>query len=483
MKQKQQSEIKIIGEDRVQPHDINTEHVVLATLMRYNEKYMEYSEKLNEDLFFYPYEKNIFKSIAGVIGGDGITDINSLCMYGKVHSLVFAVLDAYKEQTEQINRQALLSLFPLASPTTFEQDIKRLSYLARQRKGWRLLQIAANNILDPTLNIEEEVSKCIEGLSELHNDESDVISTIGDAIEELTGIVNDNTEGRKISLTTGFKIFDEHFLLRPSTMTVIAAFSGVGKSALAMNITKAIAAQGEPCAYYSLEMGKSELAARVISRDAFMPSSIIMNKKLNAWQMRDFEVAVGKNKALPIYIDERSTVNFDATCASIRTMKKKYGIKLAVIDYLQIYSQTSDNDESSLGYMARMAKNIAKECEIAVILLSQLNRSGSHPNIMMLRGSGQISESADNVVLIDRPEAYKDGKVISYDGDFSDQPINGTALLMLQKVRGDSTDSRIVGFKGEYTQFYELDDDMSFEKPVPQDQQIFLSEDSSATPF
>ena len=266
-------------------------------------------------------------------------------------------------------------------------------------------------------------------------------------------------------------------------MTVIAAFSGCGKSALAMNISKNVASNGDPVAYYSLEMGKAELAARAISREAFMPSSIIMNKKLTAWQMRDFEISAKKNKSLPIYIDERSTVNFDSTCASILTLKKTKGIKLAVIDYLQIYSQVSDNDESNLGYIARMAKNIAKECEIAVILLSQLNRSGNHPNIMMLRGSGQISESADNVVIIDRPEAYKDGKVTSYEGEFSDKPITGTALFMLQKVRGDSTDARLVGFKGEYTQFYELDDDMPFDKPQPSEQEMFEQKETNDAPF
>ena len=138
-------------------------------------------------------------------------------------------------------------------------------------------------------------------------------------------------------------------------------------------------------------------------------------------------------------------------------MVKSKGVKLAVIDYLQIYTQTSDSAEASLAYMARAAKNIAKEIAIPVILLSQLNRSAAHPSIKMLRGSGQIEESADNIVLIDRPEAYPDNN-LKYEGEFADASTHGTAKLILAKGRGVGTGCRLVGFEGRYTQFYELSD-------------------------
>ena len=262
--------------------------------------------------------------------------------------------------------------------------------------------------------------------------------------------------GNRTCLTTGFSLFDDYFLLRPTTLTVIAAFTSVGKSALAMNISKNVAMHGYGVAYYSLEMGKAELASRGISKDVGVPASIIVNRKLTEQQMMRFREAVESCSGLPIFIDERSTVSFDRTVRSIRTMVKTKGIKLAVIDYLQIYTQVSDNAEASLAYMARAAKNIAKECGIAVILLSQLNRSGSHPSIKMLRGSGQIEESADNIVLIDRPEAYPDNSVKKYEGEFENEPVEGTAKFMLVKGRGVGTGCSLVGFDGRYTQFYEL---------------------------
>jgi replicative DNA helicase len=106
--------------------------------------------------------------------------------------------------------------------------------------------------------------------------------------------------------------------------------------------------------------------------------------------------------------------------------------------------------------MARACKNIAKETGIAVVALSQLSRGADHASLRMLRGSGQIEESADNLVLIDRPEAYPDNKVKSYSGVFKNNPIEGTAKLILAKGRGVGTGCRIVAFNGEYTDFSDI---------------------------
>lgn len=137
-------------------------------------------------------------------------------------------------------------------------------------------------------------------------------------------------------------------------------------------------------------------------------------------------------------------------------MAKTKGVKLVVIDYLQIYNQTAESEEQGMSYMARACKNIAKETGVAVIALSQLNRSALHPSIRMLRGSGQIEESADNIVLIDRPEAYPDNKVKKYEGEFSDVSIENTAKLILSKGRGVGTGCALVGWKGQCTSFYEI---------------------------
>ena len=453
---KPKEKIKIIGEQQVQPHSDETEIAVLATLMRYNEKFNEYSEMLNAEMFYAEINQSIYQCIAGVISQNTITDIKALVDYANTHELNF-----------KLSELDFLNIVKFTSIETLEQDIQRIRRMWKQRTLWVQLQIASQKVLDPMEDFDEVVNNAINSLGDVQNDTADNgIYSFDDSIDELIEIVNDNAQGKKKSLTTGFKLFDAYYLLRPTTLTIIAAFTGVGKSSLAMNIATKVAGEGKPTAYYSLEMGKYELSARAISGKAGISSSVIVNCKLESFQLQQFDRAIGETKGLPIYIDERATVSFDNTVRSIRTLVRTKGIKLAVIDYLQIYSQVGDNVESSLAYMARAAKNIAKECKIAVILLSQLSRGKEHPDIKQLRGSGQIEESADNIVLIDRPEAYPNSN-IRYEGDFSDQDTHGTAKLILAKGRGVGVGTSLVGFDGRFTQFYELDEKPQVEDNMP----------------
>ena len=432
-------------EQKALPHDVETEEAVLSGLMTYNDKFAKYEDLLGVDLFYYAKEQAMYKCIAGVIGDGGITDINSLMGYVRSHDVGYELM-----------ADDFIKLMSWLNKMTLEQDIMRLHEMAKRRECWRMLYQSATRMLDLTNDFEDEIAKTREQFGRISdNYGTDEVSDMDDAFKAVREIVNENAKGITSYLQTGFELFDKKFLLRPDTLTIIAAFTSVGKSALAMNIVTEVAKQGVPCAYYSLEMGKAELAARMISKDMELPASVIMNRKLNEKQLLSFDVATGAKKGLPIYFDDRSTVDFDKTMRSIRKMVKTKGVRLAVIDYLQIYAQVSDDAEESISYMARTAKNVAKELHIPIIVISQLNRSALHPSIKMLRGSGQIEESADNVVLIDRPEAYPDNKVNKYEGEFKEYPIKDTAKLILAKGRGVGTGCELVSFEGKYTRFYE----------------------------
>ena len=448
---------------QVSPHDEDTEHAVIATCMRYNESYNEYGDLLNTDLFYYKKEKVIFKCVEGLLKEGKMTDINSLFSYAQTHGLV---------EENLLTKYTFVEIFQKASRDTFYNDIMRLRELQKRRAAWHQLQVAAVKVYDMTEDIDESVNGVITVLSELGQDTGmEGVYSFGDAIGELRTIVQDNMAGKLNFLRTGFRIFDRYYLLRPNTMTVIAAFTSVGKSALALNIAVNVARAGIPVGYYSLEMGKSELAARTISGTATLTASEILNRQLQGGEIGMFENAASQYENLPIYIDERSTIAFDKTIRSIRTMRKKKGIGLAIIDYLQIYTQVGESTEASLAYMARAAKNVAKELGIPVILLSQLNRSSAHPSIKMLRGSGQIEESADNIVLIDRPEAYPNNEVQKYEGEFANEDTHDTALFILAKGRGVGTGCALVGFEGRYTQFYEKEPEANTQagsEPAPE---------------
>ena len=432
---------------KMQPHDEDTEQAVLATLMRYNDLYNEYSDLLNAELFYTPLNKAMYKCIEGVISGGGITDINSLYNFSKSNENVGM----------EINRERFVEIFGLCNTTTFSQDVKRLRNMSKRRLCWMVLQQTSQKVLDLTCDFDEEVTGVVTSMNELQMDmREDTVNSYGDALDDLNEIISNNTEGNQQFLKTGFSLFDDYYVLKPDSLTVLAAFTSVGKSSLALNIAHEVARQGVPVAYYSLEMGKAELVSRGISREMNIPSSVIMNRQLSANQLQRFQQIREVYRKMPIYFDDRSTVSFERTIRSIRTLEKTKNIKLVIIDYLQIYAQISENEEQSYSIMARTFKNIAKELGICVLLLSQLNRSGDHPTIKMLRGSGQIEESADNVVLIDRPEAYPDNKVTKYIGDFKNESISGTAKLILAKGRGVGTSSSLVAFDKVHTRFFEI---------------------------
>lgn len=439
-------EVKI-SEARLQPHDTETELAVLSSLMMYNENVVKYGDLLSADLFYYEKEKAIFRCIEGVVSDGGITDVNSLYNYAQSHVVGYELYrNDFAEVIKNLNK------------VTLEQDIMRLRDMSRRRKCWRMFQEVAQNTLDMTNDMDEVMASAMTMMSENQGDggAGGVVSN-DEAMSEVVETINDNRSNRGRALVTGFKLFDERYLLRPETLTVIAAFTSVGKSALALNIVTKVADQGVPCAYYSLEMSCKELASRIISRDAGLSTSYIMNRRLNDEQMEKVNAAIAKNAGRPIYYDDKSTTDFNRTIRSIRRLAKTKHIQLVVIDYLQIYAQVNDDVEQSISYMARTAKNVAKELGIAVILISQLNRSALHPSIKMLRGSGQIEESADNVVLIDRPEAYPDNKVTKYEGEHKNVSIKNTAKLILAKGRGVGTGCDIVGFDGQQTRFYEIE--------------------------
>lgn len=429
------------------PHDTDTERAVLSTLIRYNEKYAEYSDILSPDLFYYEKERAIFHCIDGVISDNHITDVNSLWDYAQTHDIGY-----------QLMRNDFMELINYLNKVTLGQDIERLRDMSRRRSCWVMLQQASQKVLDLTSDFDDNVNGVIMQMGAIQNMQGNCeVASYGDALKELKEVALELLEDKKQYLSTGFELFDTKFLLRPCTLTIIAAFTGVGKSSLSLNITQAVARQGIPSAYYSLEMGKVELVSRGISKEMNMPASAILNKKMSEGMQTHFNRVIEKNKNLPIYFDDRSTISFERTVRSIRTLVKTKSIKLAVIDYLQIYTQGSEDTEKETAYMVRACKNLSKETGIAIIVVSQLNRNGLHPSIKMLRGSGQIEESADNIVLIDRPEAYPDNKVTKFEGEYKEVPIKGVAKLVLAKGRGVGTGCSLVAFDGLHTDFHEIE--------------------------
>lgn len=304
------------------------------------------------------------------------------------------------------------------------------------------------------VDVMEDARKKIDGiLSE--NDNS--IFTMHDAIKGVYENINKNlqTNNRITGYPTGFNHFDRKSGgLQTSDLIIIAADTSSGKTSLSIKIAMNANC---PIAFYSMEMKKEQIAARMMSIESGVPANEILFSKLDTGKINEIEKGVARLFDKPIYFDDKSTSNIDGILASIRRLKAKYDIKGVIVDYLQILNvnMKNGNKEQQMGDVARRLKNIAKDLDIWVIALSQLNRNMGNPvpSMERLRDSGQIAEAADVVMLIYRPEIYNN----KYPDPFQNAETKGTAMIDVSKGRNIGIMKFIVGFDKPTTNFYELE--------------------------
>lgn len=224
-----------------------------------------------------------------------------------------------------------------------------------------------------------------------------------------------------------------------------------------MDIAVNIAKDGVPVAVYTMEMRKAQLSTRVLAQETKINSRLIMGERLNSDEVERINKTIARLRNLPVYFDESSTTSINTIYFSIRTLARRMGVKMVVVDYLQILStnQKVVNLEAFYGEVTRRLKNLAKDLNICIVLLSQLSRGydTAEPSLSRLRGSGQINEAADMTFLIYRPEYY--GK--HYTGEFAMTDPKGTALIICAKGRNVGTYSFVCSFDAEHTHFYDIE--------------------------
>jgi replicative DNA helicase len=312
--------------------------------------------------------------------------------------------------------------------------------------------------LKPDDSVEQMIATINATIEKVLTNREEKIRTLKDATGDVIEIINDNIKGVARGVKTGFTEFDRHTGgLHEGDLTIIAAASSQGKTSFALNIAKNVAHESK-VAIYSLEMNDVQLASRIISSVSGLSSKEILYRSMSNEMIKEFDTGVGKIQDLGIYFDDRSTSSIETIIQSIRKMVFKYRISGVVIDYLQILSITNKSmtEEQFLGYVTRRLKNLAKELNIWVLALSQLNRKNAEnaPSLADIRASGQIVEAADNVVFIYRPELYSR----SYPAPFASTSTIGTAMIDFAKGRSVGITKFILGFKQEQTLFYNLNE-------------------------
>lgn len=428
-------------------HNNAVEQAILGTILQYEGGTMEHiSQQVTQAMFYQPEHSLIYGLMMEIYERGEKVDLSSVSV------------EYVKTKEGALNPSYTMELINYQNLALLDKNIHDLVDMYQRRQlrniGLQLSEVGVSWERDT----DEAKQSAVEAIKHLDDNPDSSVSSFADALKEVSDTININASGTaRHGISTGFRSIDAKGGFQPSDLVVIAAESSQGKTSFAMDIAVNAAKSGTPVAVYSLEMKQAQLAARVVSADTGINSRLIMNERLNDNEVGRIEKAFGRLYNLPIYFDDSSTISVSKIYSSIRMLVRRKGIKLAVIDYLQILStnQKTANIETFYGEVSRKLKNLAKELNICIVLLSQLSRSydSPEPTLSRLRGSGQINEAADMTFLLYRPEVY--GK--QYTGEYCKVSTRETALVQCAKGRNVGLYSFICGFNAENTHFTDLD--------------------------
>jgi replicative DNA helicase len=272
------------------------------------------------------------------------------------------------------------------------------------------------------------------------------------ALDELENREKAAEDG--IDVPTGFRELDEVTNgLRPGQLILIAARPGLGKSTLALDIARASALRANvPTVFFSLEMSAGEISQRLLAAETSVPLTVIRKgrtlsadtwKRLNSVQAR-----VGET---PMYIDDSPNLTLSEIRAKCRRLKAQRGIKLVIIDYLQLLTSGKkfENRQQEVSEFSRALKLLAKELEVPIVALSQLNRGpeqtqDKRPLLSHLRESGSLEQDADIVLLLHRERQVEQG-----------QNTSDAEILIAKHRNGEMRDIKVL-FEGHYSRFSDV---------------------------
>lgn len=442
-------------------NDPNEEKYVIGSILIDKNAYTIARQYIDEGCFYNPMNKDIWKAI-DIIGRDGhpIDFITVSSELGKM-----------KSPTNVTDLMGIME--SISSSANVEFHAKRLQDLGRRRRLWLVGQQLSKVGMSEDILIEDAHQEAIESIGNVF-EKADGVFTLTDAMNSLNNIIVKNVTAGTVTTgtKTGLIMFDEKGGLQKSDLIIVAGETSMGKTSLALCMTRYAIENKAKVAFYSMEMTKEQLTARLISaKTNISANNILYSGNLSTSEISMIDEARGKLPGENLFFDDKSTSNIDSILLSIRMLKMQKNIDGAVVDYLQILNVNSRSNsmsrEQAMGDAARRFKNLAKELNIWIIAISQLSRDSTNPepNINRLRDSGQIGEAADVVILVYRPEYYNRSYPAPYDNR-DDYPVEGTAMIDVAKGRNIGTFKFFMKFNKNTTNFYNIDMQNDYEDNI-----------------
>ncbi|CAL9498301.1 replicative DNA helicase [Streptomyces albus] len=438
------------GFERVPPQDLEAEKSVLGGMLLSKDAIADVVETLKGQDFYRPAHETVYQAI--------------LDLYAKGEPADPITVTAELTRRGEIARvggpgyvQSLVQAVPTAANALYYAEIVRERAVLRRlvEAGTRITQMgyAADGDVDDIVNnaqaeiyavTEQRTTEDYLPLADIMEGALDEIEAIGSRSGQMTGVPTGFTD--LDSLTNG---------LHPGQMIVVAARPAMGKSTLALDFARACSIKHAlPSVIFSLEMGRNEIAMRLLSAEARVALHHMRSGSMTDEDWTRLARQMPAVTDAPLYIDDSPNLSMMEIRAKCRRLKQRNDLRMIVIDYLQLMqtggSRRPESRQQEVSEMSRNLKLLAKELEVPVIALSQLNRgpeqrTDKKPMVSDLRESGSIEQDADMVILLHREDAYE-----------KESPRAGEADLIVAKHRNGPTATITVAFQGHYSRFVDM---------------------------
>jgi replicative DNA helicase len=437
-----------MGDARVIPHNIEAEQSALGGMLLSQEAIADVLEVVTGSDFYAPKHELIFNAIIYLFGRGEPTDVIAVTDYlNKQGNLLKAGGADYLH--------SLSSFVPTAANAGYYAKIVADKAILRRLidAGTRIAQSGYESQGEVEDLVNQAQSEVFAVVSQTAKDDYVGLSeSIDFAIRDIEAA--QNRGGDLTGIPTGFTNLDTYTHgLHSGQLVIVAARPSVGKSTFALDIARNAAIKhNQATIFFSLEMGRSEIAMRMLSAESGIYLQSMRKGTLTEGDWAKLAAVRGKINDAPLYIDDSPNMSLVEIRAKCRRLAQQVQLKMVVIDYIQLMTSGKkvESRQQEVSEFSRALKLLSKELGVPVVALSQLNRQAEQtkdkrPELSQLRESGSLEQDADVVILLHREGLFE-----------KDHPRAGEADLILAKQRNGPTGTVTVAFQGQYSRFVNM---------------------------
>ena len=443
---------------KVQPQAVEVEKAVLGALMIDKDAYAVICEMLTPESFYEPRNQKIFSAVRTLNVAERPVDVWTV--------------------TEQLAKDGNLEavggpgyVTELSARVASSANVEYHARIVAQKSLARQIISFAHSIetvaFDETTDVDDLMNDAEARLFELaqtnmKKDYTQIDPVIKNAIDVIK--VAYENKGGLTGVPSGYhKLDDLTSGWQASDLVIIAGRPAMGKTSFALSMAKNIAVDYKiPMAFFSLEMSNVQLVNRLISNCCEIQGKKITNGQLQDDEWDRLDKRIMALYGAPLFVDDTPSLSVFELRTKARRLVREHGVKMIMIDYLQLMNASGmrfSSRQEEVSTISRSLKGLAKELNIPILALSQLNRGvegregleGKRPQLSDLRESGAIEQDADMVLFVHRPEYYH-----IYEDKGVD--LHGMAQIIIAKHRKGATDDVLLTFRGEYTRFENPED-------------------------